>query len=159
MRVDNTTGIRNLCAVAAHLLQTMPVNAATKFAVRTVIREAINKSCPDYKGNSNRKNVRYISSAARDACDQGNERLIADHALPVSVALTEIYSNNLHTVAELVELVARFSTMVLITEREDAQLRQAGLVKAMPTDWDGRSVLARYTYVGIVVAENESDRG
>ena len=154
MRVGNTTGIRNLCAVAAHLLQTMAVNAATKFAVRTVIREAINKSCPEYKGNSNRRNVRYISSNARRAIDSNEPRLIADHALPVSLALTDIYAQNLNTVDELVALVARFSTMVLITEREDNQLREAGLVKSMPANWDGIDHLARYSHVGIEVSEN-----
>lgn len=30
MRVDNSTGICNLCAVALHLRQTMPKNAATQ---------------------------------------------------------------------------------------------------------------------------------
>ncbi len=47
MRVKNKAGIENLCAVAVHLRQTMPVNAATKFAIRTVLREAINKSNKD----------------------------------------------------------------------------------------------------------------
>lgn len=157
LRVDNRTGIRNLCAVAVHLLQTMPVNAATKFAVRTVIREAINKSCPDYKGNSNYRNVRYISTGAQGDLEAGGGRLVADHAIPVSLALSKIYECNPSTTEQLVSLVREFSTMVLITENEDRRLRDAGLVKTMPIEWDGKATLARYAHVGIEVFETHAD--
>ena len=63
-RLSNETGVRNLCEVASHVLRIMPVNAATTFTVRTLMREAVNKSNPSYRGNDNKKNVRYISSAA-----------------------------------------------------------------------------------------------
>jgi hypothetical protein len=150
MRDDNTTGIRNLCAVAAHLRATMPTNAATKFAIRTVLREAINKSCPEYKGNINRKNVRHISVLAKAALEMGDSKVIADHAIPVSISLLEVRSHEQgHSVDELVTLVAKYSTMVLITEEEDQKLRRAGLVKSMPENWDGIDLFARYRHVGI----------
>ena len=158
MSVDNTTGIRNLCAVAAHLRATMPTNAATKFAIREVIREAINKSCPDYKGNMNRRNVRYMSVRAQEALAAGEAGLVADHAVPVSVALSEVNGHQQgHSVDELVALVARYSTMVLITQDEDEQLRKAGLVKSMPENWDGKDMFARYKQVGIQLTPPGTD--
>jgi len=154
MHADNVTGIRNLCAVAAHLLQTMPVNAATKYAVRTVLREAVNKSCPEYRGNDNKKNVRFISVAASHALDDSNERLVADHALPLSILLNSVYQRKLTDVDDLIRLVALHSVMALITKEEDDRLKSRGLVKTMPSSWDSKDVLARYKHVGIELRPN-----
>lgn len=82
-RVPSSLGVVNFCEVASHLLKTMPVNAATKHAVRVVLRSAVNKSCPDYKGNDNKKNVRFASTAALAAREQG-QPVVADHSVPLS---------------------------------------------------------------------------
>ena len=157
MRVDNSTGVRNLCAVAVHLRQTMPVNAATKFAIRTVLREAINKSNAEYKGNVNRKNCRYISTAVqRQLSTDPAARLVADHAVPVSVSLRAFEGLEPLSIDSVVALMAKYTIMVLITPEEDEQLRQAGLVKSMPSDWNGEELLARYRAVGIEVRPNLS---
>lgn len=155
MRVDNLTGIRNLCAVAVHLQQTMPVNAATKFAIRTVLREAINKSNVNYKGNVNRKNCRYLSVAA-EQCLVGDPKtpLIADHAVPVSVSLRGFEDLREVSLDSVVSLVAKFAVMVLITPEEDKSLCAASLVKCMPQNWDGQDIFARYKCVGIKVKPN-----
>ena len=154
MKVNNATGIRNLCEIAAHLLQTMPVNAATKFAVRTLLREAVNKSCPGYRGNDNKKNVRYVSLAARQALKHGKGPVIADHAVPLSVLLDKVYRRKKIDTDQLVRLVSAYSCMVLITRDEDTCLRNAGLVKSMPPDWDTKDVLARYSHAGIRIRPN-----
>ena len=157
MRVDNSIGIRNLCAVALHLRQTMPKNSATNFAIRTVLREAINKSNPGYKGNINRRNCAYLSLAAEAllAANPG-ARLVADHAIPVSLSLREFEGLEQPSLDAVVALVARYAVMVLITLDEDARLRAAGLVKAMPSDWDGQELLARYRQVGIPIKPGQA---
>lgn len=156
MRVDNLTGIRNLCEVALHLLCNMPVNAATKFAVRTVLREAVNKSNPEYKGNNNRKNCRYVSVSAASLINDPNSDLVADHAIPISLLLKEVYEHPGLTLDNLVALVGKYAVMVLITDAEDDRLASAGLVKKMPSDWDGQELLARYRSAEIVVHQNNA---
>ena len=95
MRVDNSIGIRNLCAVALHLRQTMPKNSATNFAIRTVLREAINKSNPGYKGNINRRNCAYLSLAAEALLAangismHSNSKETADKHVPWGMRCTE----------------------------------------------------------------------
>jgi hypothetical protein len=117
----------------------MPVNAATKYAIRTVLREAINKSNPEYKGNNNRKNCRYISLAAQQQlADDPTAPLVADHALPVSLSLREFEALRERSIDAAVALVAKYAIMVLVTRAEDTTLRAAGLVKCMPPDWDGQ---------------------
>lgn len=155
MRVDNLSGIRNLCDVAIHLISNMPVNAATKFAVRTVLREAVNKSNHEYKGNNNRRNCRYISVSAAPLRNDPNSELVADHAIPISLLLKEVYAQPKITLDNLIELVGKYAVMVLITDTEDDALASAGLVKKMPIDWDGKDLLARYKSVGIAVNPND----
>ena len=156
MRVDNNTGIRNLCEVALHLLHNMPVNASTKFAVRTVLREAVNKSNPEYEGDNNRKNCHFISVSAAQLINDPNADLVADHAIPISLLLKEVYEHPGLTLDCLVTLVGKYAVMVLITDAEDDQLAAAGLVKKMPSDWDGQELLARYRSAGIVVHPNNA---
>lgn len=124
--------------------------AATKFAIRTVLREAINKSNLEYKGNNNRKNCLHISLAAEQqlAIDP-NARLVADHAMPISLALREFENLPQLSVENAIILVAKYAVMVLITREEDARLNNAGLTKCMPRDWDGQELLARYRQTGI----------
>lgn len=156
MNVDNKTGIQNLCEVARSLLDTMPNNAATKFAVRTVLREAVNKSNPEYKGNNNRKNCRHVSVFAEPLVTDADADLVADHAIPISLLLKEVYGRPGITLDQLVSLVGKYSMMVLITDTEDDKLAAAGLYKKMPNDWDGEDVLARYKHVGIELRPNPS---
>ena len=146
--VNNEQGIRNLCEVASFLLSGMPVNAATKFAVRTVLREASNKSRKHYRGNNNKLNASFASVAAA-ATDSTN--VIADHAVPLSLMLDRIYSNSDWSTDQLVELVREYSTIVLITPDEDRALLESGLKKHMPQDWCGKNILARYEHLGIKV--------
>ena len=160
MRSNNPTGIRNLCAVAMHLRQTMPANAATNYAVRTVLREAINKSNPQYQGNVNRKNCRHLSVAAeRRLAEDPKAPLVADHAVPVSITLKAFAGASDPTLDSVVNLVAKYAVMVLVTPREDACLRAAGLVKSMPANWDEKDPFARYKHVGIEIKANAAFRG
>lgn len=130
----------------------MPVNAATKFAIRAVLREAINKSNEGYRGNVNRRNCRHASQAAAERLDrEGNPSLVAEHAIPVSIALREFESLHDPSPEQVADLLASFATMVLVTPEEDARLRAAGLVKSMPPEWDRNDIFARYAAAGILV--------
>jgi len=130
----------------------MPVNPATKFAIRCALREAVNKSTPEYKGNNNRKNCRYVSSAALALMNDAGADLVADHAIPISLLQDRI--NKTTTREELVALVQEYCVMALITKAEDALLRAAGLVKKMPPGCDTKDPTARYRHVGIEVIPN-----
>jgi hypothetical protein len=137
----------------------MPVNAATKFAIRTVLREAINKSNKEYKGNVNRKNCRYISTVAERLLSTAPAApLVADHAVPVSVSLRAFEDLETLSIDSVVALMAKYTTMVLITPDEDNRLTQNGLVKSMPAGWNGEELLARYRAVCIEVKPNPSFR-
>ncbi len=131
----------------------LPVNSATTFAVRTLLREAANKSNHGYRGNINKRNVRYVSRAALPYLDQPGP-VVAEHMIPISVMLsTKIYVDHgaARETGDLVELVAAYSGMALITKAEDKKLRIEKLQKRMPIGWDGNNPFARYEAVGIVV--------
>jgi hypothetical protein len=152
-RVSNETGIRNLCEVASHVLRIMPVNAATTFTVRTLMREAVNKSNPNYRGNDNKKNVRYVSSAAVPHLGQKGP-VVAEHLIPISVMLnTRLYAavDPVTETDALVRLAKQYANMALISEEEDALLRKHKLQSNMPANWDGADLFARYRAVGIKV--------
>ena len=152
--VSTEQGIRNLCDVATHILRTMPINAATTYAVRTVIREAVNKSNANYRGNVNNRNVRYASAAARPYLHSKGPT-ISEHVIPISVLL----NNRVYTVCNpvrdtdgLMQILSQYAEMALITTQEDALLRQASLHNKMPDNWDGNDSFARYKAVGIEVS-------
>ncbi|MEP1151774.1 MAG: hypothetical protein ABJH08_08615 [Balneola sp.] len=141
-----------MCEVAVHIRLNLPENAATKFAIRTVLREAINKSKKNYKGNKNRKNCFYISQYAQEVLDKNEQiKLIADHAIPVSLALRGFEKIVDLQTDSVIKLVSKYSTMALITRIEDARLRELGLVKNMPENWDGVDIFARYKVAGIKI--------
>ena len=148
-RVKPKESVRNFCAVASRLLLTMPINAASKHVVRTALRSAVNKSCPNYRGNDNKKNVQYVSAKAARLLKSGVGGLVADHAMPLSLLWKSIYSEKIFEVDKLVEIVGQYSVMVLLTKDEDDLLRKAGLAKKMPEGWSRGKLLARYEMVGI----------
>jgi hypothetical protein len=155
LRVDNKTGIKNLCEVAIHVKNSLPINSATKFVIRTVLREAINKSRKNYKGNINRNNCSYISKNAKQfLSNDPGVKLIADHMIPVSLALREFESLEFLTIEAVVNLVSKYSNMALITKEEDNKLRELGLVKKMPQDWDSEDIFARYDVAKITIITN-----
>lgn len=142
--VTNKEGIENLCNLSIKLLN-MKRNAATKYAHRTVLREAINKSCKQYKGNNNRLNVKYRSLDAQKVIDNNlNDKLISEHIIPISIMLNKIYDEKINDLNKLLKLCKDFSVMCLITETEDATLHKLKLTKLMPNDWDGKDKFARY---------------
>jgi len=160
-RVSNEVGIRNLCEVASVIQRTMPVNAATTFTIRTLMREAVNKSNPSYRGNDNKKNVRYVSSAAVPHLAQKGA-VVAEHLIPISVLLNSRLYAAVDPIVEtdaLVRLAKQYANMALISVDEDALLRKHKLQSKMPANWDGADLFARYRAVGIEVFPIEEIAG
>lgn len=143
-RLTTKESIYNLCAVASLLLKQPKQNPSTRFAIRTVLRSAANKSCASYHGNDNKKNCAYISIEAAKLRKKGAGRTVADHAVPISEMLKKISAKRIVNTADLTKFVCQYSTMVLITTEEDNRLRNEGLANAMPTDWNGVDKFARY---------------
>ena len=68
--------------------------------------------------------------------------------------LWELYTEYVSSMGEkLLRHIAERTIIVLITKEEDARLREAGLTKSFPDDWDGKNMMARYDAVGIVVVD------
>jgi len=145
MNISNQEGIRNLCAIASKILKECDVNAATKFAVRTVLREAVNKSCPRYRGNNNKLNVKYVSVKANlEIKRKSGRKLVADHVVPLSLLFQDIYDKKVMETNELIIICKDYSDMCLITKQEDINLTNLKLKQKMPVDWDKKDKLARY---------------
>jgi hypothetical protein len=152
---EEKRNVRMFCELAADLLKMQPRNAATSYAIRTILRAAINKSCPNYHGNNNKKNVRYQSlSAAKASKENQSDQTVVDHAMPVAHLLEHIRTHNLTDANELFTLVPKYSIMVLITKEEHRRLeKDHDLKKTMPVGWDGQDILARYRTAGIELVE------
>ena len=131
------------------------------FTVRTLMREAVNKSNPSYRGNANKKNVRYVSSAAVPHLAQKGP-VVAEHLIPISVLLNSRLYVSMDPVVgtdDLVRLVKQYANMALISVEEDALLRKYKLQSKMPANWDGADLFARYRAVGIEVFPIEEIAG
>lgn len=145
-KVSNQAGIKQLCELALFIKFNREVNSATTFAIRTLLREAVNKSVKKYKGNINSKNCDYISVRASKA----RKELVADHALPISVLLSKFYNSNWSLDKTILEL-KKYNTTVLITKDENSELNKLGLSKKMPADWNGKDKFQRYSSAKIKI--------
>jgi hypothetical protein len=120
----------------------MEINAATKYAVRTMLRAACSKA-----------KTSYVSKEVQRRKGEKKTNVIRDHAIPLSVMLDKIYSIRLHSTDELLGLVNTHSVTAEITSDEDKQLHECGINRCMPKNWDGKDVLARYQCAGIELSK------
>jgi hypothetical protein len=143
--------MRNFCAIASFILKGMPQNHATKFAVREMLRKAVTYSCPEYKGGSSKRNVKYVSREAEKALRERSAVPEADHAIPIAALIKLVYERQMYELEELLRLVSdsKYSVTALVTKDEHEALTKAGLKTKMPPEWDGQTDLARYEHVRI----------
>lgn len=99
-----------------------------------------------------------VSVAARSETDR--KRVVKEHVVPLKVIETRLRElaaegkTSLDAIAAVLEKLTHFGT---ITKEEDAKLRKARLIKAMPEGFFQRDhryyndILARYKEVGIVL--------
>jgi len=99
-----------------------------------------------------------LADAARDprayqrryaARDRG-VKLIVDHAVPISVMVGALFAGNVELTREGIGAhLTRWYRLGLLCHGEDASLNAKGLRSAMPAEWDGKSLFARYEAAGI----------
>jgi hypothetical protein len=75
---------------------------------------------------THRANSRYVSIGVTVSVNDVNADLVTDPSIPISLLLKEFYAERSHDLHELVSLVAKYSVMVPILEKEDDALAAAG---------------------------------
>jgi hypothetical protein len=140
------------CEIASLLLERSDIeNSAVKSVIRFTLREAINHAT-DLPGHDNKKGAELVSKKAMGKIFCGDfDGLVGEHIVPVSVVSQRIKEQLPLTKSELASELKRFSQKAVITKEEDQKLKAAGLLKTMPSDWDGSNPLDRYNAVGIKV--------
>lgn len=75
-------------------------------------------------------------------------RLVVDHTVPISVIVEKLFEQGADLTQEGIRNhLNRLYRLGLLTNSEDAKLRQAGLRSRMPENWDGKDLIARYRVV------------
>lgn len=101
----------------------------------------------------------FVSVAAmRVLAELSDERLVKDHAIPVSVLREMLLQDGCNTLERVQSLMNRFYRIGIITASEDALLTSRGLRSRMPSGWrtsDGP--FARFETVGITAQQLRED--
>jgi hypothetical protein len=83
-----------------------------------------------------------------------HRELVCEHLVPkahyIQTPCEELAARGELTTEFVQSLLARYWRLATITRTEDARLRRL----AMPDDWDGTNVMARYEAAGIVLRPN-----
>lgn len=113
-----------------------------------------NNPCPDRHGEALRR-AHFISvTAARVLAGISRDRLVKDHAIPVSVLRDIIFDDQPESLEDVRALMLRHYRIGIITHAEDGELSRAGLRSDMPHGWrrDG-DPFARYREAGITAQD------
>jgi hypothetical protein len=151
------------CAVAAMLIDTLPVTAATSAHTRNAVRLATLTSV-------GKNGVLHASKQAKEIKESTGKKwhkcgLVQEHVIPLSLIHERVVEELKRSPAASdqggpsfpdnprARLVARIvedmTLLAWISQDEDARLRDKSLQKCMPTDWDGQERFARYIACGI----------
>jgi hypothetical protein len=99
-------------------------------------------------------NMHFISKNALNAINSKSDtRLVKDHAVPVKIISEMLKQVNCPSEASVEKLLLSFYRLGVLTHEEDKTLNQFNLKSAMPNDWDGKNVFARYEKAGIQKAD------
>lgn len=110
-----------------------------------------NNPCPDRHGEALNRAHFVSADAARTLARMDRQRLVKDHAIPVSVLRDMLMQEGPSTVGEVELIMIKYYRLGIITQREDDWLRDAGLRSRMPAGWTKEcNAFARYAAVGIV---------
>ena len=98
--------------------------------------------------------MHFISKNALNAINSKSDtRLVKDHAVPVKIISEMLKQVNCPSEASVEKLLLSFYRLGVLTHEEDKTLNQLNLKSAMPNDWDGKNVFARYEKAGIQKAD------
>jgi hypothetical protein len=73
--------------------------------------------------------------------------------MPVKVISELLKQDDCHSEESVEKLLLNFYKLGVLTQEEDKVLNQLSLKSAMPNDWDGINVFARYEKAGIQKAD------
>lgn len=77
-------------------------------------------------------------------------RLMVDHSIPLRVLRQRVFLDPaLHTLTALKQYLQEHYRLGVISYGEDQRLTQLQLRSAMPTNWDGMNIWARYEAAGV----------
>ena len=95
-------------------------------------------------------NMHFISKNALNAINSKSDmQLVKDHAVPVKIISEMLKQVNCPSEASIEKLLLNFYRLGVLTHEEDKTLNQLNLKSAMPNDWDGKNVFARYEKANI----------
>lgn len=76
--------------------------------------------------------------------------LVKDHAVPVKLLRDRLIEEQPTSLEPIREFLCTWYKLGVITEEEHRRLSDLGCKDKMPSEWDGRSVFARYEFAEIV---------
>lgn len=120
-----------------------------------------NAPSPDRHGEALRRADFISAAAARTLSQLTRDRLVKDHAIPVSVLRDMLFETQPQTQEDVREFLRVHYRIGIITATEHAALSAAGLTSRMPSGWrtKGDSLFLRYENAGIVAQDLSRDGG
>lgn len=87
---------------------------------------------------------------AKGDVDKARHKLRHEHVVPVNVVVDLLIGLGRQATPEACEkVIRRYSRVAIITRTEDTLFGDANLSNAMPDNWNGRDLWARYKLVGL----------
>lgn len=110
----------------------------------------LNHPSPDKYGEALRRAHFISSGAARTMAGIEHNRLMKDHAIPVSTLRNMLFDTRLKSVEQVRAFMERHYRIGVITKAEDDAICAVGLRSCMPEHWSsGDSPFVRYAASGI----------
>lgn len=118
-----------------------------------------NNPRPDQHGEALRRAHFVSAGAARTLGGLASDRLMKDHAVPVSVLRELLFEEQPKSTDQVRAIMLRSYCFGIITEGEDRKLNAIGLRSRMPDGWTPTdSPYARYRAAGIVAQDQGESR-
>ena len=153
MKLIDEEGFIGHCKVAALIMGNMEINPHTKHHIRGAVREASNK-LTTIKGSGKDK-AHYMSKNVQKQLNAGKlDGLVLEHGVPVSFMNDHVLKLKNKTHEEIAKIIRKWTVLSVITKKEHDKLKDEGLYKKMPDDWDGINKFARYEKVKIQLVKN-----
>jgi len=153
MKLIEKNGFIGHCKVAALIMGNMEINPHTKHHIRGAVREASNKLTTS-KGSGKDK-AHYMSKNIQKQLNAGKlDGLVLEHGVPVSFMNDRVLKLKNKTHEEIAKIIRKWTVLSVITKKEHDKLKDKGLYKKMPDDWDGINKFARYEKVKIELVKN-----
>ena len=101
-----------------------------------------------YALNVLEKDLILESTSVRNNPDQ---KIIHEHTFPFSILRDKLMGLKDVNSDSILNILYKFHVVTKITKEEDIKLKDKGLDRSMPKDWDGENPYARYESAGISI--------